>query len=79
MLLTNVTGFSVPFSRRNGAVDERVPRRVDPLPGRRQGRDRLEFEWGITEPPWETDFYYVRVIQEDYEMPWSSPIWISRP
>jgi hypothetical protein len=34
MLLTNVTGFSVPFSQRNGAVDERVPRRVDPLLGR---------------------------------------------
>jgi hypothetical protein len=44
-----------------------------------QGRQELEFEYGKTEPPGETDYYYVRVIQEDYEMAWASPIWISRP
>ena len=44
-----------------------------------QGRQELECEYGKTEPPGETDYYYVRVIQEDYEMAWASPIWISRP
>jgi len=44
-----------------------------------RGRHELEFEYGKTEPPGETDYYYVRVIQEDYEMAWASPIWIARP
>ena len=41
----------------------------------------LEFEYGKTERPQkgESDYYYVRVIQQDGEMAWSSPIWISRP
>ena len=41
----------------------------------------LEFEYSKTERPQkgETDYYYVRVIQQDGEMAWSSPIWISRP
>ena len=43
-----------------------------------RGRDRVEFEWGKTEPPKDTDYYYLRVIQEDYEMAWGSPIWVSR-
>src|SRR5262249_51741109 len=40
---------------------------------------KIEFEYGRTEPPRETDYYYLRVIQQDGEMAWSSPIWISRP
>ena len=41
----------------------------------------LEFEYGKTERPKKggSDYYYVRVIQQDGEMAWSSPIWISRP
>jgi hypothetical protein len=39
----------------------------------------LELEFDKTEPPQKTDFYYVRVIQKDFEMAWASPIWISRP
>ena len=38
----------------------------------------LEFEYGKTERPRNTDYYYVRVIQKDGEMAWASPIWISR-
>jgi hypothetical protein len=43
------------------------------------GQRELEFEYGDTAPPRETDYYYVRVIQEDFEMAWASPVWISRP
>lgn len=39
---------------------------------------KMEFEYGKTEPPKEADFYYLRVIQQDGEMAWSSPIWITR-
>jgi hypothetical protein len=42
------------------------------------GRRELEFQYGETIPPQDTDYYYVRVIQEDFEMAWASPIWISR-
>jgi hypothetical protein len=38
----------------------------------------MEFEYGKTEPPKDTDCYYLRVIQTDGEMAWSSPIWVSR-
>lgn len=38
----------------------------------------MEFEPEKTEPPRETGFYYLRVIQHDEEMAWSSPIWIAR-
>jgi hypothetical protein len=38
----------------------------------------MEFEFEKTERPRDTDFYYVRVIQQDEEMAWSSPIWIAR-
>lgn len=44
-----------------------------------KGRHEVTFEYGSTEPPRETDWYYVRVIQEDYEMAWASPIWVSKP
>ena len=44
---------------------------------RGDGRE-MEFEFGKTERPQDTDYYYVRVIQRDGEMAWSSPIWISR-
>ena len=37
----------------------------------------LTFQCGKEEPPRETDCYYVRVIQQDGEMAWSSPIWIT--
>jgi hypothetical protein len=44
-----------------------------------KGRRELEFEYGQAVPPKDTDYYYVRVIQEDFEMAWASPIWVSRP
>ena len=43
------------------------------------GSKTVAFDYEKTAPPKETDFYYVRVIQRDYEMAWASPIWISRP
>jgi Protein of unknown function (DUF3604) len=38
---------------------------------------KAEFEHTETEPPQGTDFYYLRVVQVDGEMAWSSPVWIS--
>jgi len=38
----------------------------------------LQFEYDKTEPPKTTDYYYLRVIQADGEMAWSSPVWISK-
>ena len=43
------------------------------------GGQEVQCEFGKTEPPGETDFYYLRVIQRDFEMAWASPIWISKP
>jgi hypothetical protein len=37
-----------------------------------------EFSHDRTDRPRDTDFYYVRVIQRDGEMAWSSPIWVTR-
>ena len=37
-----------------------------------------EFSHDRTGKPGDTDFYYVRVIQRDGEMAWSSPIWVTR-
>jgi hypothetical protein len=46
---------------------------------RREGDGwEMNFEYGKTEPPRDTDYYYIRAIQKDGEMAWSSPIWISR-
>ena len=44
-----------------------------------KGQRELAFEYGDTVPSKATDYYYVRVIQEDLEMAWASPIWISQP
>ena len=43
------------------------------------GSNHVAFEYEKTDPPKETDYYYVRVIQRDYEMAWASPIWVTRP
>ena len=36
-----------------------------------------------TDPEWELQtaeqWYYVRVIQDDDEMAWSSPVWVRKP
>jgi len=37
----------------------------------------LEFEFEDDEPIRETDYYYLRVIQKDGEMAWSSPMWVN--
>ena len=36
-----------------------------------------EFEWVDEAAERETDYYYVRVTQEDGAMAWSSPVWVS--
>ena len=41
-----------------------------------QERD-LSFEWEDPVVPKESDYYYVRLIQEDGEIAWSSPVWIN--
>ena len=38
---------------------------------------RAVVEFTDREPLTNTSYYYVRVTQEDYEMAWSSPIWVS--
>ncbi|MEW5979623.1 MAG: DUF3604 domain-containing protein [Acidobacteriota bacterium] len=41
------------------------------------GQREFKMEYGKTETPRDVDYYYVRVVQKDGEMAWSSPIWIS--
>ena len=41
-----------------------------------QERD-LSFEWEDPDVSKESSYYYVRLIQEDGEMAWSSPVWIN--
>jgi len=38
--------------------------------------DRVEFEFVDTQPRKKRSYYYVRAIQEDGEIAWSSPVWI---
>jgi hypothetical protein len=43
-----------------------------------QPGDQAEFEFRDPEPLTENVYYYARVIQEDTEMAWSSPVWVDR-
>ncbi len=43
------------------------------------GKPEAKLEWSEEEAPKGTRYYYVRVILEDEEMAWSSPIWATRP
>jgi hypothetical protein len=42
--------------------------------------DRVEFRWTDEEPPASGDlsWYYVRILQDDGEIAWASPIWVHR-
>lgn len=43
-----------------------------------KGQSRfLEFRFEDDQPLRGTEYYYVRVIQTDGEMAWSSPIWVA--
>lgn len=44
-----------------------------------EGRDDLEGAFAREEPLTDTEWWYLRVIQENTEMAWSSPIWIDPP
>lgn len=43
------------------------------------GKTEAKLEWSEEDAPKGTRYYYVRVILEDEEMAWSSPVWVSRP
>jgi hypothetical protein len=44
------------------------------------GRERVEFTWTDEETrSAPLSWYYVRVIQDDGELAWASPIWVHRP
>ena len=40
------------------------------------GAEAAEFDYTDTAPASGQSWYYVRVIQEDRNMAWSSPIWV---
>ena len=42
------------------------------------GAEELKFKWSDPAPPkgHRTSYYYVRIIQKDGHMAWSSPIWV---
>ena len=42
-------------------------------------RKKAEFTWVDRLPVAGPSYYYVRVIQMDGEMAWSSPVWLGRP
>jgi hypothetical protein len=59
---------------RNGEVVHTGYRR------RKDSENVCQVDWTDRPEPSASDFYYVRVIQEDGEMAWSSPVWIeNRP
>ena len=43
------------------------------------GQAATQFEYVDREPPAGESFYYVRAVQQNDEVAWSSPIWIVRP
>ena len=49
---------------------------IDSIEGK--GRDELTGDITIQSPLKETEWYYLRVFQEDGEMAWSSPIWVNK-
>jgi len=40
------------------------------------GHERTHFIFADTDPLPDRSYYYVRVIQEDQEIAWSSPVWV---
>jgi len=40
-------------------------------------RDEEYFEYVDTTPARDGDWYYVRVVQDDEETGWSSPVWVN--
>ena len=43
----------------------------------RPGKEDVEVSW--SDPSGAAGYYYLRVVQEDGEMAWSSPVWLTRP
>jgi hypothetical protein len=41
-------------------------------------REQAEFQYRDAKPPAGEAYYYIRVIQADGNMAWSSPIWVMR-
>jgi hypothetical protein len=41
-------------------------------------REQAEFQYRDAKPPAGEAYYYIRVIQSDGNMAWSSPIWVTR-
>ncbi len=41
------------------------------------GAAKLEFEYVDSDPPAGESFYYIRVEQEDGELAWASPVWVT--
>jgi len=44
-----------------------------------EGRDDLSGTFAATEPVAGTEWWYLRAIQDDTEMAWSSPVWLNPP
>ena len=41
------------------------------------GREQLDLKWTDTDPPQNSlTYYYVRILQADGNLAWSSPLWI---
>jgi hypothetical protein len=43
----------------------------------RERHDQAIFDWDDSSPAADNDYYYLRIIQDDQHMAWSSPIWIA--
>lgn len=48
---------------------------IQTIPGEKEGAE-IKLEYRELKSPNRTDYYYLRVIQEDGERAWSSPIWV---
>ncbi len=55
----------------------RIVRSNETLFVRECSREEEYFEFRDTDPAEDGDFYYVRVVQEDEETGWSSPVWVN--
>ena len=55
------------------APDHEVPARAVPEP-----HFRVALEWEDSVPERARDYYYVRVLQQNGQAAWSSPIWVDR-
>jgi len=54
----------------------RVIKNHETLVRRELGREEEFFEYHDTAPAQQGDFYYVRIVQEDENTIWSSPVWV---